>query len=87
MWDDEKGTNAQMDDLSVTSMTTDEESIYCVMSANIHGGALILSYGLYQHPHLTPDTSQMHGSHLDKNKRFKISKKGGQSEDAFNAEF
>lgn len=40
-----------MDDLSV-SMTTEEESIYCLISANIHKSALILAYGLDQHPQL-----------------------------------
>ena len=32
------------------STTTEEESIYCMTSANIHRGAPILVYGLYQHP-------------------------------------
>ena len=55
VWDDENGKNAWVDGLSEVYMTTEKESIYCVMSANIHSGALILACGLYQHPHLTPN--------------------------------
>ena len=44
-----------MDDLTVMSMTTEEESIYCVRNTNVHRGAPILAYELYQHPN--PPTS------------------------------